>query len=141
MLTIDYTLIIQLLNFLLLILLLNIIVFRPVRNMLNKRKEEMSSDTERAQEWGQKAEKYSAELQVNISDVRKNGISEKEALKSEGIEEEQKMLKDTYSMAEDKVNRARAELEEKRIKARDSLHKEIDGFSKDLAEKFLGRGI
>jgi F-type H+-transporting ATPase subunit b len=141
MLTIDYTLIIQLLNFLLLLLLLNIIVFRPIRNILNKRKEEMSLDAEKAQEFGQKTEKYSAELQMNITGVRKNGIKEKESLKSEGIEEEQKMLKDTYSMMEDKTNRARAELEEKRIKARDSLQKEIKGFSTDLAEKFLGRGI
>jgi F-type H+-transporting ATPase subunit b len=141
MLTIDYTLIIQLLNFLLLILLLNIIVFRPIRNILNKRKEEMSLDAGKAQEFGQKTEKYSAELQMNITGVRKNGIKEKESLKSEGIEEEQKMLKDTYSMMEDKTNRARAELEEKRIKARDSLQKEIKGFSTDLAEKFLGRGI
>ena len=141
MLTIDYTLIIQLLNFLILILLLNIIVFRPVRNILNKRKEEMSSDAESAQELGQKTEKYSAELEKNISDIRKNGIKEKETFKSGGIDEEQKMLKDTYSMVEVKINRARTELEEKRIKARDSLQKEINGFSADLAEKFLGRGI
>ena len=141
MLTIDYTLIIQLLNFLILILLLNIIVFRPVRNILNKRKEEMSSDAESTQGWGQKAERYSEELRVNTSDARKNGIKEKEALKSEGLEAENKMLKDTYSMVEDKTNKAMAELEEKRIKARDSLEKEIKGFSMDLAEKFLGRGI
>jgi len=141
MLTIDYTLIIQLLNFLILILLLNIIVFRPVRNILNKRIGQMSSDAESAQELGEKTGKYSAELQKNISEIRKNGIKEKEALKSEGIGAEQKMLNDTYSVVEDKINRARADFEEKRIKARDSLQDEIKGFSTDLAEKFLGRGI
>jgi F-type H+-transporting ATPase subunit b len=140
MLTIDYTLIIQLLNFLLLILLLNIIVFRPVRKMLNKRKEEMSSDVESTQGWGQKAERYSEELRANISNVRKNGIKEKEVLKSEGLEAEKKMLKDTYSIVEDKTSKAMAELEKKRIKARDSLEKEIKGFSTDLVQKFLGRG-
>ena len=101
----------------------------------------MSSDAESAQELGQKTEKYSAELEKNISEIRKNGIKEKEALKSEGIGAEQKMLNDTYSVVEDKINRARADFEEKRIKARDSLQDEIKGFSTDLAEKFLGRGI
>jgi F-type H+-transporting ATPase subunit b len=141
MLTIDYTLIIQLINFLLLILLLNIIVFKPVRNMLNRRKQEMASDSDMAQEWGRKTEKYSADLQLNISEVRKKGIRDKDALKSEGMQVEQKMLKDTYSSVEDKLNLSRAELEEKSSRARDMLKKEIAGFSTDLAKKFLGRGI
>jgi F-type H+-transporting ATPase subunit b len=141
MLTIDYTLFIQILNFLFLILLLNIIVFRPIRNILNKRKKEISSDEDMAQAWSQKAEKYSAELETDMSDTRKKGIKEKDALKSDGMEEEQKMLKETYSIVEDKINRARIEIEVKIHKAGDSLNREIKGFSTDLAEKLLGRGI
>jgi len=141
MLTIDHTLFIQLAGFLLLILLLNIIVFRPIRTILSKRKEEMSSTEDITQAWSQKADKSSEELESNISDTRKKGIKERETLKSGGMEEEQKMLKETYSMVEDKINKARAELEENRLKARESLHAEVKGFSTDLAVKFLGRGI
>ena len=142
MLTIDYTsLFIQVLNFLFLILLLNIILYRPIRKILQKRKEEMSSDENTAQEWSRKAEKYSAALDGNISDTRKKGIKEKDTLKSEGTEEEQEMFKETYSMIEGKINKARMEIEEKRQRARDSLQAEIKDFSTNLAEKFLGRGI
>ena len=101
----------------------------------------MSSDEDMARSWGQKTEKYSAELETNISDTRKIGIKEKETLKLEGIEEEQRMLKETYSMVEDKISKARAKIEKKRQEAGDSLNKEIKSFSMDLAEKFLGRGI
>lgn len=141
MLKIDYSLFIQIFNFLLLILLLNIIVFRPIRNILNKRNEGMSSDEELARAWGQKREEYSAELETNISDTRIIGIKEKETLKSDGIEEEQRILKEAYSMVEDKISKARAEIEKKRQKAGDSLNKEIKSFSTDLVEKLLGRGI
>lgn len=141
MLTIDYTLILQIVNFLFLILLLNLIVFRPIRNILNKRKEEVSSDRDMIQGLDQKADKYSTELEANISDTKKKGVMEIEALKSKGMEEEQRLLKETYSMIQDRLEKAKMELEEKRLKAGESLKGEIKGFSTDLVEKFLGRGI
>ena len=141
MLTIDYSLFIQIVNFLFLILLLNIIVFRPIRNTLNRRKEEMSSDEEMIQEWDRRADMYSKELEANMLDTREKGVIEIEALKSEGMEEEQRMLKETYLMIQDKLKKARMELDEKRLEAGDSLSTEVKDFSMDLAEKFLGRGL
>jgi len=141
MLEINSTLFVQILNFLVLLLLLNIIVFRPIRNIMQKRKEEMSSDEGSAREWGRMTEKHTTDLDANISDTRKKGVKEKDALKSEGLKEEQRMLQETHSTIEGKINRARAEIEEKRLKARSSLQGEIKVFSTDLAEKLLGRGI
>lgn len=140
-LSINYTLLIQIFSFLLLIFLLNIIVFRPIRNILNKRKEHISSEEGMIHTWAQDTERYSAELEANMSDARKNGIMEKETLKSDGVKEEQKMLKETYSMVEDRINNARTEIKEKSRRAKESLDNEIEGFSMDLAAKFLGRGI
>jgi F-type H+-transporting ATPase subunit b len=142
MLNIDITsLFIQIGNFLLLILLLNIIVYRPIRNILSKRKEEMSSTEGLTQSLTQKAAQDSNELEANISDTRKQGVKERDVLKSEGDEEEQKMLKETYSLVQNKIDAARRELEEARLKARDSLQAEVRGFSSNLVEKLLGRGI
>lgn len=141
MLSIDHTLFIQIAGFLFLILILNIIVYRPIRNILTKRKELMSSSEDMTQGWNRKAEKCSEELEADMSDTNKKGLKERESLRSEGMQEEDRMLKDTYSMLEDKIKIARINLEEKRLKAGDSLQKEVNGFSKDLAVKFLGRGI
>jgi F-type H+-transporting ATPase subunit b len=142
MLNIDITsLFIQIGNFLLLIFLLNIIVYRPIRNILSKRKEEMSSAEDQAQTLTQKAAQNSNELEANISDTRKQGVRERDVLKSEGDEEEQKVLKETYSIAQDKIDAARKELEAASLSARDSLQAEIKGFSTNLVEKLLGRGI
>jgi F-type H+-transporting ATPase subunit b len=142
MLNIDITsLFIQIGNFLLLIFLLNIIVYRPIRNILGKRKEEMSTTESLTQTLTQKAAQNSNELETNISDTRKRGVKERDVLKSEGNEEEQKMLKETYSLVQDKIDAARRELEEARLIARDSLQAEVKGFSANLVEKLLGRGI
>ncbi len=140
-LSINYTLLIQILSFLLLIFLLNIIVFRPIRNILNKRKEFISSEEGMIRSWEQDSERYSTELEADISGARKSGIKEKETLKSDGVKEEQRMLKETYSMVEDRMNKARIEIKEKSRRAKESLDNEIKGFSMDLVKKFLGRGI
>jgi F0F1-type ATP synthase membrane subunit b/b' len=62
-------------------------------------------------------------------------------LKSEGTAEEQRILKETHSMVEDRINKAKAELNQKRREAREALQKEIGGFSSELTKKILGRGI
>jgi F-type H+-transporting ATPase subunit b len=142
MLTIDpISLSIQIADFLFLILILNFIVFRPIRNIIKKRKEAMSSDEDMAQSWTQKAGNCSEELESNMSDTRKKGTQEKETLKSSGLEKEQEMFKEAYSMVEEKIKKAKAELEEKRLRAKETLHADVKGFSMDLAEKFLGRGL
>jgi F-type H+-transporting ATPase subunit b len=142
MLNIDYiSLSIQIANFLLLIFLLNIIVYRPIRNILSKRKEDMSSTEDLTQTLAQKTAQSSQSLEAHITDTRKQGNKERDALKSEGNQEEERMLKDTYSKVQDKIDKARRELEVARLTARDSLQSEVKGFSVNLVEKILGRGI
>lgn len=142
MLNIDYiSLSIQIANFLLLIFLLNIIVYRPIRNILGKRKDDMASTEGLTQALAQKTAQGSQSLEAHITDTRKQGNKEREALRSEGNQEEERMLKDTYSLVQDKIDKARGELEEARLLARDSLQSEVKGFSANLVEKILGRGI
>jgi F-type H+-transporting ATPase subunit b len=142
MLNIDYiSLSIQIANFLLLIFLLNIIVYRPIRNILGKRKDEISSAEALTQTLAQKTTQSSQSLDAHITETRKQGNKEREVLRSEGNQEEERMLKDTYSLVQDKIDKARRELEEARLRAKDSLQSEVRGFSANLVEKILGRGI
>jgi F-type H+-transporting ATPase subunit b len=91
MLEIDYTLFIQIANFLFLLFVLNIILYRPIRGILNRRKEEMTSTEDQAVEWSQKADKFSEELKENTSKTRQEGLIKKEDLKNEGLQDERVM--------------------------------------------------
>jgi len=141
MLEIDYTLFIQIANFLILLFLMNIILYRPIRGILNRRKEEMTSTEEQAVEWSQKADKFSGELEENTSKTRQEGLREKEDLKNEGLQDEKVMLQDASETAEEKLLNARDEIQEKLGHVRQSLQAEVKGFSQELAEKILGRTI
>jgi F-type H+-transporting ATPase subunit b len=141
MLNIDYSLFIQIANFLFLLILLNIILYRPIRSILIKRKKEMSSTEEIAQDWRRKANKYSEDFEENLSDMKKKGLKEKGEFKNQGMEEEKEMLRHTYSSVEDKIHKTRIEIQDKVSQVRQSLKTELETFSQDLAEKILGRDI
>jgi F-type H+-transporting ATPase subunit b len=141
MLEIDYTLFIQIANFLFLLFVLNIILYRPIRGILNRRKEEMTSTEDQAVEWSQKADKFSEELKENTSKTRQEGLIEKEDLKNEGLQDERVMLQDASATAEENLLNARDEIQERLAQVRQSLQAEVKGFSQELAEKILGRTI
>ena len=147
MLEIDYslwppgTLWFQIANFLLLLFLLNIILFKPIRNILSKRKNEEDSLQEIIEELQSKTGQYSKDLEESISAARKEGFQQKENFKTEGFEEEKGVLNAANASAEDKIAKAQEEIEGRMAKARESLRVEVDHFSRELAERMLGRSL
>jgi F-type H+-transporting ATPase subunit b len=141
MLDINVTLFFQIANFLILLFLLNIILYRPIRKVLGQRKDEMDSLSGLLEEFQTKSEQYSKELNENIIKARKDAFQQKEEIKGEGLEQERAALEEASSQAEQKITDARGEIEKSLGTASESLQLEVEGFSKELAEKILGRSI
>ena len=135
------SIIIQILNFLILLFLLNLIVYRPIRGILGKRKEEMDSSSNVTDEWMRKIEKYSTEIEENIDSTRREGLKERTNLRDKGLSTEKELLQGAYSQVEEALGKAKKEIKQKINNARDSLQDEIDSFSRELAEKLLGRNL
>ncbi|NLD36158.1 MAG: ATP synthase F0 subunit B [Desulfatiglans sp.] len=138
---INYTVIIQIVNFILLLVLLNIIVYRPVRGLLIKRKQEEDSSILMTEEWKRKIENYSAEIEEKIDFARKQGIKERISIRDSGLSHEKELVQDASSQVEREIQSARNEIREKIERASASLQGEIDSFSIELAEKLLGRSL
>jgi len=137
----DYTLFLQLANFLFLLFILNIILYRPVRQILGKRKAEVDGLQHSVSELEGKASRFAGELQESMVKARKTGYEEKETLKKQGLEEEKAVLKEAAAASGERMGQARAEIEKKLLEARGALEKELILFSKELAEKILGRAM
>jgi F-type H+-transporting ATPase subunit b len=141
MLSIDHTVFIQIANFLLLLLLLNIVVYRPIRGILNKRKEMMSSTEELARNWRQEADKNSMEFEGRLTETKNEGLMEKGNLKSQAEKKKKEMLMEANASVEEKIEKAKSDMQERIAQVRQSLQKELETFSREVAEKILGRGI
>ena len=141
MLNIDGTLLLQIVNFLVLLFLLNLILFRPIRKILSQREEEMTSRQKTIDDFQDQAEKNEKGIEEGVVQARKEGYAEKEAFKSQGLEQEKEILEEAGAGVEQKLSAAKKEIETKIAVAREALEGQIASFSDELAQKILGRSI
>jgi len=141
MIEIDYTVFFQIANFLVLIFILNIVLYKPIRKILGRRADQMGSLEETISDFQDKFIRDSEDLQKNMTESNREGFREKEDLKGEGLEAESGLLKEAASSAEEKISEAKEEIQGAASDVRQSLEAEVAVFSKELAEKILGRSI
>ena len=141
MLKIDYTLFIQIANFLFLLFVLNLVLYRPIRRILEQRSEKVRTFERMIAEFQNKAAQYSKELQESAAAANKEGIREKETLRSDGLDGEKGMLREAMSSATEKIDQARKDIDNKVVEVRQSLETQLGAFSKELAEKILRRTV
>ena len=141
MLEVNYTTIIQIANFLMLLFLMNVILYKPIRKILTQRNDKENSLQKMIQAFGNRSDQSEKGIEESMVQARKEGYGAKEDCKLEGIEKENSILKEASSSVEEKIKIARKDLEIKMEGIRKELHVEVAGFSRQLAEKILGRGV
>lgn len=141
MLKIDYTLFIQIANFLILLFILNILLYRPIRKILGQRKEEIDSYEKMIEEFQEKSAVNARELEENKIGARKEGYKTKEELKGVGLEKEKGLVQDAISSTMEKIEKAKQDIDDQMTDVRQSLENEVAAFSRELAEKIIGRSV
>jgi F-type H+-transporting ATPase subunit b len=141
MLNIDGTVILQIANFLVLLVVMNIILYKPIRGILAKRDEEMASRQKMIDDYQGRVRDNEEAIESGMVSARKEGYQEKESLKVLGQEEEKGVLQEAGAAVERKLTAAKQEIEVKVAAARETLESEISDFSNELAEKILGRSV
>ena len=141
MISIDYTLLIQIANFLVLLLILNIILYRPIRSILSRRKEEIHAFETTIKDFLDRFAEDAKKLEENMVGVRKEGYQEKEACKNEGLETERNLLQEAMMSSGDQIAKAKETIGREVAAVRQSLENEIAAFSRELATKILGRSV
>ncbi len=141
MLKVDSSLFIQIINFLVLVFLLNLILFRPIRQIISKRNGEFESLGRQINTFGQLCDGRAKAIEEAISKARREGALEKENLRKQGSLEEEKILKETNAVVQEKLRETKKQIEEGIIIAKKSLEQQVELFSRELAEKILGRTV
>lgn len=147
MLEIDYslwpigTLWIQVANFILLIFLMNIFLYRPIRRVLTQRDDETDSLQKLIADYQGWCEEDEKGIEEGVVEARKQGHMEKQIFKDKALEEEKEILQDAGFSVEKELGIARKKLEGKMADVKEALQAQVAGFSNELAEKILGRSI
>jgi len=139
MININATILIQIINFLVLLFILNRILLRPIMNVIEKRDRKIEDEKEQLINLEEET-KTLIEKCISIEkDARKKALGKNSTLKKEADDEAEKI----FNSARDEINGIRKasdkEIESKIEEASRSLKEFASELSEELTEKVIGR--
>lgn len=131
----------HLVNFLIVVWLLNYFVFGPMRERLSERKKTIKQGIEDAR----KAEKERASIKEERKAMLKEVQQQKQAILSEARDTAEKIEKKAKEQARDEaeeiIQRGREKIERERAEMQEELKEKIGGLAIQTAEKIIEREI
>ncbi len=137
----DQSLFYQIINVLLLILILNTFLYKPIRTILKQRAEKVGGLTSEAQKAHSEMIQKEQDYQARLQQARKEGFEQKNLFKLEGQEEEKRLLQQANLKIEAELTQNRQKIALQVEEAREKLSGEVASFSQEIAQKILGRTI
>lgn len=129
---------VQLVNFLALLYLLNIILFRPVLSQLKERDDRINGYLEKAKVMDKDKDNLIKELNAKLAQTRDQAKVVYEELRNKGLEAQRNDLdsagRETEKMSQEALEKLKAAAD----KARESLRGNVEAFSKKIVEKMVG---
>ena len=141
MVSVDSSLLIQIVNFLFLIWALNVILYKPIRSILLKRKSYVADLEEGVQTADGNAQEKEQAFSEGIRAARNEGVEKKKAMMEEAAQEEMAIVEKINSKAQADLAEVKAKIAEEADSVRDALQAEIDTFAGAIGQKILGRAI
>ena len=126
------------LNFLLLVFILNIILFKPFLKLFKERDDSIGGALNAARDMDKKREENLAMMQQELREARNKSKEIFESMRREGLNKQKEMLEEANHKARGLVERAREELRSEVERARQKLRADVDKFSDEIVNKLVG---
>lgn len=139
--TVNLTFIINIIQFLILVWILNRILYRPVLRFINKRRGKIENLEEQAKKFRNEAQSLNKKRHNLLEEARKKHRDILEGARREGEQIKQEKLKEAKQEARKIIERAEAELEAEEDIIRQQIQKEIRKNALLSASKILGREV
>nr|WP_246559381.1 hypothetical protein [Geoanaerobacter pelophilus] len=131
----------QVINFLLLLLILNIFLFKPIRKVLADRESELTGAREKAAAVDRDVAEKMASYESRLKEIKGKGFEEREALKKEAVAEEAKLLDAARAEAGTTLATIKQKVAKEAADARVALQEQAKVLSLEICEKVLGRSL
>jgi F-type H+-transporting ATPase subunit b len=141
MVDINSSLLIQLINFIVLLVVLNFILFRPLRTIMRERQQTISGAFTDAKSAQDKAQSLLEQYNVSLADAKQKSTAAYNAFYQQGLDAQRDMISAERAKAGELLDKARAEIVSSSDAARAELRKEAERLSQDISAKLLGRAV
>jgi F-type H+-transporting ATPase subunit b len=135
----DWTLLLQFINFMILMAVLNALLFKPLRAALKARKDTIEGSKAKVQDIDEQVQAQIARYEAQLQEARQEGGQERSAMRKTAQEEEGRILGDANRKAAERLQTITAQIQEEANSARLVLRNETEALAKEIAGKVLGR--
>ena len=141
MVSIDGSLIIQIVNFIFLIWVLNVVLYKPIRKVLIQRKEKIAGLEQKIDTAGKDIKEKDDAFSLGIKEAKAKGLNEKGVLLQEAADEEREIIEKINKKAQANLAEIRAKIAKDVESVGKSLQQELDVFANEIGQKILGRAF
>ncbi len=135
MIDINITLFIQLLNFLITLVVLNLLLIRPVRENIKKRKALIAGFVDEAEKFNRESAARLSSYEATLAEARAGALRERDSIKNTAHSREQEILDAAHREAQNFLQTAKAEVTAQTESAMSVLRGKVEA----LAGKALSR--
>ncbi|MDR1084304.1 MAG: ATP synthase F0 subunit B [Deltaproteobacteria bacterium] len=137
----DISLFVQILNFLVLMFVLNLFLYKPLRKILQERESLFESFRHLSDVAKKQLEDGEAEKARRRSEILMEGVQTMNSLKEAGQERERVILANAQEESGRRLEGARQTLRQETAEARQILEQEARKLASDMAGQLLGRQL
>ena len=141
MISLDYTLFLQMVNFLALIFILNLLLYKPILGIIDKRKKRLQDTEEGIRQLQQSVEERMAAYEEKLRLAKLEALEKKNEIIKEGADVAKGLLETARSEIPAMMEQFHGELSREISEAKNILTNQSRRISVDIAEKLLGRSI
>lgn len=141
MISVDWTLGLQFLNFIVLLLILNKLLYRPLKNIIAQRREKIENSHSRAKELEADIDEKMKRYQQQLGDAKTLANEERNKLKKAASEEEAALLSEAHGKATARLRAIKDQVAGEAEAASTTLKGEAKSLAGQIASKVLGREL
>ena len=141
MIKIDYTIWIQMANFLALIFILNLLLYKPILGIIDKRKKQVQDTEEEIRRLNQMVEERMASYEEKLRLAKMEALEKKLEIIREGAEQAKNFIEAAKGEIPGMMEKFHEEIGKEISEARRILTDQSRGISVEITEKLLGRSL
>lgn len=141
MISLDLAFVFQVVNFLVLMLVLNIFLFKPIRRVIADRKAQIGGAKEKTAAVDREVQEKVALYEARLREVKAKAGEEREVLRKEALQEETAILDRARKEAVDSLSAIKNRVAKEAVDAKEFLKEQARSLSLEICEKVLGRSL
>ena len=135
----DISMVYQMINFLVLLFVLNLVLYKPIRNVLLERKAKIKGMQKGAKKAAADLVAEENAYKDGLKQARSKGLEKKETFIDEASKEEKEIIDRINKKAQANFAQIKKQVADETEQVRKTLEGEVEVYAKAIGEKILGR--